>query len=161
VLFAASLFLGTILKREQVIPAGVSGKAGYEQTGTDTAAVTGVFRMATYKQVQKAIASGQPAVLDFYADWCKYCKKLDKETFSDPRVVAALEEFQTLKIDIEKEPRLEREYGILGVPTIVFIGPDGKEMEPLRQSGFRDAAQFLQILEQVKMRKEANDGTID
>ncbi len=161
VLFAAYLFMGTLMKRQQIIPAAGPEKAGYERAETDTGAVTGPFQMATYEQVQKAIGSGQPAVLDFYADWCTYCKKLDKETFSDARVGAALKEFQTLKIDIEKEPRLEREYGILGVPTIVFIGGDGKEIETLRQSGFRDAAQFLQILKQVKMQKEANDGTID
>jgi len=108
------------------------------------------FREATYEDVQEAITSGQPTVLDFYAEWCEICKALDRKTFSEPRVVDALSRFHALKIDVERELEVVKEYRILGPPTIVFISSDGKDVESLRFSGFKDADEFLSILRRVK-----------
>jgi thiol:disulfide interchange protein DsbD len=108
------------------------------------------FREATYEDVEKAIASGQPTVLDFSAEWCDICKTLDKKTFSEPRVVDALSRFYALKIDVDKEPEVAKSYRIPGPPTVVFVGSDGKEVEGLRFSGFKDADEFLSILSRVR-----------
>lgn len=108
------------------------------------------FREATYEDVQKAITSGQPTVLDFSAEWCDICKTLDKKTFSDPRVVDALSGVHALKVDVDKEPEVAKSYRIPGPPTIVFIGSDGKEIEGLRFSGFKDADEFLSVLSRVR-----------
>ena len=37
---------------------------------------------------QAVKTAAQPAMLDFYADWCVSCKEMEKFTFSDPRVQA-------------------------------------------------------------------------
>jgi thiol:disulfide interchange protein DsbD len=108
------------------------------------------FREATQEDVQKAITSGQPTVLDFYAEWCEICKALDRKTLGEPRVMDALSRFHALKVDVERELELVKEYRILGPPTIVFIGSDGGEVEGLRFSGFKDADEFLSILSRVR-----------
>lgn len=108
------------------------------------------FREATYEDVKRAISSGQPTVLDFYAEWCEICKALDRKTFSEPRVVDALSRFHALKVDVDKEPEVVNEYRIIGPPTIVLIGSDRKEVEGLRFSGFKDADEFLSILSRVR-----------
>ncbi|MCU0971127.1 MAG: protein-disulfide reductase DsbD, partial [Gammaproteobacteria bacterium] len=42
------------------------------------------------RELAAARSAGSPVMLDFYADWCVYCKQLEKYTFPDPAVQAAL-----------------------------------------------------------------------
>lgn len=107
-----------------------------------------VFREGNYEEVETAVASGQPVVLDFYEDRCKGCKDLDDKTFSDPQVADALRRFRTLKVHTDREPRLVEKFNVPGAPTIIFIGSNGKENA--RFSGFKSAEDFLKILRRVE-----------
>lgn len=41
-------------------------------------------------------------LVDVYTDWCGWCKKMDKETFTDPKVVAYINEnFYPVKMNAE------------------------------------------------------------
>ncbi|MFH1213236.1 MAG: cytochrome c biogenesis protein CcdA [Candidatus Neomarinimicrobiota bacterium] len=91
-----------------------------------------------------ALQNNRPIVLDFYADWCIPCKELDKYSFSDPEVIRLSEQFELFKIDLTSgvSPEvkvLQDNYKIKGVPTIVFIARDGREIEDLRILGFEKA----------------------
>lgn len=121
-------------------------------TKSQRPAPVSVFRQGSYEEVENAMASGQPVVLDFYTERCSACKRLDDETFSDSRVAKALEGFRALKVDAYKETQLEERFEVwrVGVPTVVFIGSDGNEFESLRFSGFKSADEFLEILKRVK-----------
>jgi len=102
-------------------------------------------------QVQQALASGRPVILDFSADWCIPCHELERNTFSDERVIAAAQDFAAFQVDLthsdspETQARV-REFKIQGVPTVVFLAPDGKEVEQARFSGFLPAGHFLERL---------------
>jgi thiol:disulfide interchange protein DsbD len=107
--------------------------------------------------LEQARAGARPVVIDFYADWCIPCKELDKFSFSDPRVIEASRNMVMLKADLTKgnSPEvkaLTAEYMIRGVPTIVFIGPDGQEVTGLRINQFEKAdvvlARFNGLLNQ-------------
>jgi thioredoxin:protein disulfide reductase len=94
-----------------------------------------------------AAAAGMPVVIDFYADWCLPCKELEKFTFTDPGVKQALAGWVLLKADLTKTASpevaaLRTKWNIQGVPTIVFLGPDGKESKP-RVVQFEKPAAFL------------------
>ena len=40
--------------------------------------------------------------IDFYADWCAYCKKMDRTAFRDPEVVQKLNsEFYAVRMNVE------------------------------------------------------------
>lgn len=102
-----------------------------------------------------ARAAGKPVVIDFYADWCLPCKELDEKTFTHPAVVAESERFVRLKADLtrtgeEDVDRLSKEYAILGVPTIVFIGADGRELADVRLTGFEKPDAFLARMKRVR-----------
>jgi thioredoxin:protein disulfide reductase len=102
-----------------------------------------------------ARAAGKPVMIDFYADWCLPCKELDEKTFTDPEVVAESERFVRLKADLtrtgdQKVKELSREYSILGVPTIVFIGASGEEIGAVRLTGFERPQGFLARMKQVR-----------
>ncbi|HUP46296.1 MAG TPA: cytochrome c biogenesis protein CcdA, partial [Thermoanaerobaculia bacterium] len=104
--------------------------------------------------VTAAASSNRPAVIDFYADWCLPCKELDQKTFSDPRVKAEMDRFTRLKADLtlanDTSAELTRRWSVVGVPTIVFIGPDGREQRALRLTGFEGPDAFLERLRRVR-----------
>lgn len=58
-------------------------------------------------------------LIDFYADWCEPCKMLDE-------ILAALEKdlpsgVVICKIDIDKNPALQKHYSIMSVPTLMIF----------------------------------------
>jgi thioredoxin:protein disulfide reductase len=101
--------------------------------------------------VPQAIGAGRPAIVDFSADWCLPCLELERKTFADPRVAAALARRLLLKADMTRiaSPEaiaLSEKFGILGVPTIIFLDASGKERQDLRLVGFENADRFLERL---------------
>ena len=96
------------------------------------------------RELAAALAAGQPAMLDFYADWCVSCKEMEKYTFSEPDVQKDLAGFVLLKADVtannEADQALLRRFGVYGPPTTAFFGKDGHECRGFRLVGFKAAA---------------------
>lgn len=98
------------------------------------------------RAIASAQASGQPLLLDFYADWCVACKEMEKYTFSQPQVHAALDDFVLLKADVTANDAIDqalmKRLRIIGPPATLFY-VDGAEQRGLRLIGFEDAAAFV------------------
>jgi thiol:disulfide interchange protein len=86
-------------------------------------------------------------VLDFYAEWCVPCKRMSRETFSDPKVKALLQRVILLKIDSDRFPDLAKKFGVIGLPDIRFLGSDGTEKKKLLD--YQDAASFAKWLSEL------------
>jgi thioredoxin:protein disulfide reductase len=101
------------------------------------------------KRVAAATAAGRPVMLDFYADWCTSCKEMERYTFSDKNVQAALSNAVLLHADVTKNDPVDQEllkhFGIFGPPTIAFYGPDGEERRNFRVVGYMKAAEFASL----------------
>jgi len=88
-------------------------------------------------------------MLDFYADWCVSCKEMEKYTFTEQAVIAALDDTVLLQADVTAntvdDQALLKRFGIFGPPTIAFYGPDGAERANYRVVGFMQAAEFATV----------------
>jgi len=84
----------------------------------------------------------QPAIIDFYADWCSYCGEMDEETFTDPQVKEKLtQNYVLLKVDVDKNPDLSSKYRAYSLPTIVIVDSSGNEIK--RIIGYQTPEQLL------------------
>ncbi|WP_145588134.1 protein-disulfide reductase DsbD [Yersinia rochesterensis] len=113
----------------------------------------GFKSVADLPQLQAALAQakGQPVMLDLYADWCVACKEFEKYTFSDDKVQRQLADTVLLQADVTanstEQAAMLKKLNVLGLPTILFFDAQGNEITAARVTGFMDAAQFLQHLQ--------------
>jgi thiol:disulfide interchange protein DsbD len=103
------------------------------------------------RELDRANATGQAVMLDFYADWCVSCKEMEKYTFSDPAVQRALSGFVLLQADVTANDEADREllkrFGLIGPPGILFFDRDGKARDDMTLVGFKPAEDFAEHLE--------------
>ncbi len=102
--------------------------------------------------LEQAMMENRPVILDFYADWCAPCRRLENETFHDPDVVELSREFVSIKVDLTRggvplHEYLVEKYRVPGVPTVIFLSPDGMEMKDLRVIDYMPPERFLGLMQ--------------
>ena len=103
----------------------------------------------------------RPIFIDFTADWCGWCKVMDKNTFADSSVASYMNQnFYSVRLDYDSTTKLDffgeqftaRELGekfrVPGLPTILLISPDNKKSKKL--IGYQKPEPFLDKLKAYK-----------
>lgn len=94
----------------------------------------------------QAKSQNKPLMLDFYADWCIECKRMEKTTFQDGGVQAALGNALVYQADVtandDADQALLKQLGLYGPPAILFYHADGKEQRAFRVTGYANARDF-------------------
>lgn len=70
----------------------------------------------------------QLVLVDAYADWCGWCKVLEREVFPHPEFLAATRDFVKLRVDVEdggEGTELAERYGAWSLPTLLILEPGG------------------------------------
>jgi thiol:disulfide interchange protein DsbD len=105
------------------------------------------------REIARARGAGRTVVVDFYADWCTSCKEMQKYTFTDTAVQAALTGTVLLRADVTRndseDQALMKRFGIFGPPAIAFYGKDGQERPRYRVFGFMKVQDFLPLVHQA------------
>jgi len=90
---------------------------------------------------------GTLVVVDVYTDRCGWCKKLDKDTLSNPKVQAKLKEFALLKLNADKHRNVAQRYGVRGFPTTLVLDARGGLIA--KQPGYLPPKQYLKFMASV------------
>jgi thiol:disulfide interchange protein DsbD len=123
--------------------------------GVAFAAPAAAFKsVKTVAELNQALAAakahGKPAMLDFTADWCAPCKRMERSTFADAQVEAALASFVLLRADVTKntaeDEALLKRFNAQGPPVIAFFDVQGREIKKCRLNGFTQAGEFRRHL---------------
>jgi thiol:disulfide interchange protein DsbD len=100
--------------------------------------------------LQAARSTGRAVMLDFYADWCVSCKEMERFTFADPTVQAALTGAVLLKADVTlndaQDRALLKRFSLFGPPGTIFFDRQGEEITRLRVIGYQDSDRFMRTL---------------
>lgn len=102
-------------------------------------------------QLEDAIKkSSKPVLLDFWASWCVSCKELDEITFKDSEVIAKLQNFTLLKVDVtqnsDDDKEIQKKFGIVGPPALVFWDANKQEVKSAKIVGYKNPKEFLEII---------------
>lgn len=110
--------------------------------------------------IAKAKKENKYVFIDFYTDWCGYCKKLDKETYSNEKVYKYMnDKFVPIKVNAESDEKvifdgkpitkaeLARSFSVASYPSMFFMETEKKSIGQL--PGFVSAKDFLTIASYV------------
>ena len=99
-----------------------------------------------------ARSNGKRVMIDFYADWCVDCIKMEKSTFQDRAIVQALkQDFLTLQVDVTDPNDVDRkavkkQLGVFGPPAVLFFDRSGNPQKELDFYGYRKPTDFLALI---------------
>lgn len=116
--------------------------------GLANAAVDHVVWRDYEEGIAFAKKTNRPIMITFLSERCRYCKRMEKNTFTDLEVIKALnEKFVSIKVDVSRNAMLAHMYGATYLPTTVFITPQEEGIGKL--IGYRSPDDFLLVLEFV------------
>jgi thioredoxin-related protein len=124
------------------------------------------LKWMTLQEAEQAMQKEKrPILIDLFTDWCGWCKVMDKKTYTNPNVIAYLQEkFYPVKLNAETKETLKWEnktynfsntnrtndfavyltYGRLSYPTTVIIPTDNSGPQPV--PGYREPKELELIL---------------
>ena len=97
--------------------------------------------------LERARNEGKPVLVNFYADWCVWCKRLESTTLRDAKVASVLQnKVVPLSLNVEGDGKeLSNEYRVDGLPTIIVLDAGGHEIG--RIPGYVPPDSFLKRIE--------------
>ena len=101
-----------------------------------------IVTLSTANFAQEALQSEEPVLVDFWASWCGPCRMLSPIV---DEIGAEMEgKLKIGKVNVDEEPALAREYGVMSIPTLILF----KQGQVAGTSvGAKPKAELLQFLE--------------
>ncbi len=112
-----------------------------------------------FEDLGKALAEAKTTkkyiMVDVYADWCGWCKKMDVSTFKDSQVSNFVNaNMIALKLNSEKGDGIAfaQKHNVTGLPTIVYLDSRGNLVRTA--PGYKTATQLMNEIESFKMKQK-------
>ncbi len=128
--------------------------------GTSTA--QSAFRWYSFNAgLERAKADRKPIMIDFYADWCHWCRVMDRETFANNRVAGTISKhYIPIRLDLQSREMIRyrnrhvspdifsQMMGVTSLPAVVFLDKNGEVIAKV--PGFVQAATFSSMLAYIR-----------
>jgi len=116
---------------------------------------THFVKIKSYEDLEKAIVeTDKPVLLDFYADWCVECIRMERASYSKLPVQKELERFLVLKADVTDQDDIDKElmkkFKIVGPPATLFFDQNNQLIKQSSFFGFKGPVEFVEHLQKIK-----------
>ena len=113
------------------------------------------------KGLELAKKQNKHLIVDFYTTWCGWCKRMDKDTYTNSEVKKLLtNNYVAVKLNAESsknlsingknttERQVAQDFKVSGFPTTCFLKPDGERIACL--PGYAGPEHFSNVLSYIK-----------
>ncbi|MFW6176351.1 MAG: thioredoxin family protein [Thermoplasmatota archaeon] len=111
--------------------------------------------------MQKAKSQEKPIFIDFWARWCGPCQKMEEEVYPDEDLIQKSSEFINIKVNVDQNNDLAKQYNIESIPTLIFLNSEGEVL--IREIAFMSSSELIDTMDQIlnsdPPADENNDGT--
>mgnify|MGYP001584005715 CR=1 FL=1 len=126
-------------------------------SGTNKKNKSKIKWLSMHEGLKQSKLQKKPIFIDLYAAWCRYCKIMEHTTFSDKKIIDALnKKFISIKIYVDRKTKpfmynnkktTVREFtaraGVRGLPTVLFLDKNQKLVTAL--PGYLQAEALLPV----------------
>lgn len=119
------------------------------------------FTLSFNEGLARAALEKKNMIVDFYTDWCHWCKVMDEKTFQDSTVSTKLQQrFITVRINAESSAEtvefqgqrftnieLTQAFRVTGFPSLAFISPEKEVITVI--PGYVPAEPFSYLLDYI------------
>jgi thioredoxin-related protein len=125
-----------------ILVAGAAGVPAARASGG------GIQWMSYAEGRQLGKTENKKVFLVFKADWCHYCKLMERTTFRNSAVVAYINRhFVPIQVNTDKRRDLANKFNVRGLPSTLFISGTGKTIGG--RPGYIPANEMLRILKYI------------
>jgi thioredoxin:protein disulfide reductase len=139
----ASGYYGVLLARQM----------GWVTRHAAPVAATSAWLTSETEAYALAKSRNAPLIVDFTAEWCAACHEIDEKVFHETAVSEAFRDFVLLRLDVTNDSpeneALLKKYGVLSLPTVLFVDRGGNVLAQPRVHGLVPAAKFLSVMKTV------------
>ena len=100
------------------------------------------------KALERAQKENKYILLDFYTDWCGWCKRLDRDVFAQESFQKAAAQVIGVKVNAEKNRPLAQRFQVSSYPRLFFLDKQGRTLERIK--GYVNLQEFTNLVGQVQ-----------
>jgi protein disulfide-isomerase len=122
--------------------AGVAAVVAWSKWMTPAEVVP--WRSDLFAAQSEARQADKPILLYFTAEWCEPCQVMRRNVWTDPRVADALKGFVPVRLDVDRQAELARQYNVQVLPNFLILDPRGQITRT--SEGAKEAQEFIDWL---------------